>query len=312
MNMKKACTYRRLLFIVTLIIVPTYCVSKLERVAFMPHAYGHILHENGKPSPALLELLTLLNVTHDGSLQSIVQATQQQWLRKPGSERWDMQEVHADKQAHILELLHNLGCIDTVNATQQQYDYALLLGATVSRVRTRLAYLLDQWQQGVRFKYLIFLGSERPLDAKIESADLLRDLSRYPYADHDWSATKLPTTEYQMMRMVFDQTELPADFEKVIVIFINTPQQLEPNGTWRRANTMDTIREWLAQQPKPGSTLVVSNQPYVGYQDAVVRTGLPSTFSVETIGHRVSDNEKIAVYLDTVARWIYQENVRHS
>ncbi|MBP6870263.1 hypothetical protein KBC04_05245 [Candidatus Babeliales bacterium] len=49
-----------------------------------------VLNQQGRPCFALLQLLTLTGIEHDSSLESIVHATQKNWLRKPGSERWEM------------------------------------------------------------------------------------------------------------------------------------------------------------------------------------------------------------------------------
>ena len=83
-----------------------------------------------------------------------------------------------------------------------------------------------------------------------------------------------------------------------------------PAGKPPRPNTADTIDAWLAGSPKPGSCLFVSNQPYAGYQKSVVDTIMSKGFSVEIIGPAAAENLEVAKYLDTIARWMYQENKR--
>ena len=52
-----------------------------------------------------------------------------------------------------------------------------------------------------------------------------------------------------------------------------------------RPNTAVTVKRWLKKKkPASGSVLVLSNPPYIGYQDAVVRRCLPRSFQIETIG----------------------------
>jgi hypothetical protein len=86
--------------------------------------------------------------------------------------------------------------------------------------------------------------------------------------------------------------------------------QQAQNGTLRRPNTQDTIDEWLrSYNPQPGSILALSNQPYIGYQDAVLRKALPKTFDVETVGNACSNNTKSTVIIDSLARWIYNEHL---
>ena len=78
-----------------------------------------------------------------------------------------------------------------------------------------------------------------------------------------------------------------------------------------KASTADTFIDWLKQNPESGSCLVISNNPYIGYQDLVARTFLPSDFKIETVGSQGS-GEKVSVYLDNLARWLYQEKQRRS
>ena len=56
----------------------------------------------------------------------------------------------------------------------------------------------------------------------------------------------------------------------------------------------------------PGNILAISNQPYVGYQNAVLQNLLPNTFGIETVGKSASPNIKITTALDTLARWLQQ------
>ncbi|HZW60965.1 MAG TPA: hypothetical protein VFF04_01955 [Candidatus Babeliales bacterium] len=274
-------------------------------------AADYLYTKDRQPSAALLELLNILSVSHDGSFDSIVAETQKAWLRKPGTERWHLEEICTNNRDVIMALFDQLGCIQKVEPSKQEYDYGIILGATVFRVRTRLTYLLDLWQQGIRFKTLVFLGGQRPLDAQVEPADLLINSAAhgYRYANDSWQFTgTVPSTEYEMMKIVFEQTKFPAGFlENVDIVFVNAPMQQQPDGSLRRPTTVDIINEWLNHTPKAGTCLFVSNQPYVGFQDSSVRTALPVHFNLETVGEAAKSNELIAVHLDNVARWLYQE-----
>ncbi len=306
--------FNRFLFIILLACsayLPTLPAAH-PREAFMPYSYEHIIDKHGNPSQTLLELLAILGIEHDGTLRDIVRVTQLHLLRPQNSERWHMLDVYQQHAATIMPLLKKLGCLDAVEPTQQQYDYVLLLGATVSRVRDRLRYVVSLCEQGLRFKTIIFLGSERPLDPAVEPADLLTQPTQnnYPYLDPTWKFNGImPTTEYEMMRLVFEQTEFPAGFENVTFCFLNTPMQPTATGGTRRANTIDTIVHWISTNPIPGTCLATSNQPFVGYQDSAVRSALPKNFPLETVGSKASDTLNIAVGLDNLTRWIYQENL---
>ncbi len=276
-------------------------------VAFTTFAYPLmersklILDSKSRPTPALQSLLKLMEVDHDGSLASIVDKTQETWLRAPNKERWDMEETATEKRAEALKLLDQLGCIKEAPPTKKEYDYAVLLGAAVHRVRTRLSYLLDLHKAGTVFKKVIMLGGARPLDPNIESEDILRDF-KYKNSKETWELTgPLPTTETEMIRMVYDQMKIPDNLSFTI---FNTPMM--DNGT-RRPNTGDTIKTWLSSKPEVGLCLFISNNPFIGYQDAVARFVMPKEFVIETAGACASVDEKLSVHLDNLARWLYQE-----
>ncbi len=267
----------------------------------------------GKLNPDLLSLLDLMNIRHDGSLADVVTKTQAQWLRQIGKERWEMPELLVAQHDQFLSLLDRLGCITQVAPVQQQYDYALLLGATLAGARSRLSYLIALWNQGIRFDKLVLLGGQRVLERDFEGKDALLDRENIDLLIRkDWQFSgAVPTTEMQMMVLVYDQAEMPEEMRKVPVVMVDSAMRLRPDGTPTRPTTIDTITDWLKPNPSAGSCLVLSNQPFVQYQHSVVKTALPEQFFVETVGHSVGgEDNNNAVYLDTVARWIYQENKR--
>lgn len=274
---------------------------------------SHYLFDyQGTISSPLLSLLRLTDIEHDNSLASIVEKTQKQWLRAAGKERWEIDELYPEKRTEALALLDSLGCIAEVRPAHTHYDYAIVLGATVQRVRMRLQYLINLHSNGVQFKKIIILGGERPLDATLERKDVLLDTNNgLLTCKTNWKLQgPLPITEIEMMKMVYDQTQLPEKFAKIPVTFIDTPMIKMENGAVRRPGFGDTIQTWLSHNPKEGSCLFISNNPYVGYADSVVRTFMPNRFIVETVGSAASDETKLSVHLDNCARWLYQEKIR--
>lgn len=245
-----------------------------------------------KPSKALLSLLSLLKIEHTNTLESIVSSTQKAWLRPVGQERWQLKERFQDLKPQIMPLLKNMGLLDERHASNRHYRYAVVLGATYKSVKERFSFLLAEWQRGIRFQDIIFLGSERPLDMLSENIWL--------------TDTQVPRTETEMMKRAWQEMELPKDLKAVPMKIFDTPMKQDKDGKFLRPNTGDTIKYWLLSDPKPGSVLAISNQPYAIYQDAVLRTYLPNSFRVETIGPE-AEQDSIAVYLDNLARILYQE-----
>jgi len=268
--------------------------------------------ERGTLKPEVFDLLRMFNVNHDGTLEGIVNQTQKQWLRQKGKERWEIEDVFADKRESAMPLFEKLQVTHEIKPTKNFYRYALLLGATVSRVRNRLAYLINLWSKGIRFEELVFLGGQRPLAPKLESKDVLFDRTNKDLAIRtDWSPGTVPQTETEMMKMVFDQAELPKKMRDVRVLFVDVPMKKLKDGTLKRPTTPDTIKAWLQMGPEPGDCLAFSNQPYIGYQHATLKTLLPKNFFIETVGASYNPKViKIVVLLDAVARWFYQEKKR--
>ena len=266
------------------------------------------------PQPALTALLTELRIPHDGTLDSIIKATQTAWLRKPGQERWHLEKQYQDIHATLMLIFTQLALIDEVQPLYKHYMYALMLGSTVQVIRIRLGYLIYLWNKGVRFDTIVMLGGQRPMDPTIENeTTLLNNTESYdvfPFKQGWTLQGDLPNTEITMMRMVFDQAQLPAGFEKVPVVYIDVPMKVTADGKLARPTTGDTIAYWLATNPSIGSCLAISSQPQVNYQDTVIRTYLPKEFSVETVGCSIDNpTEKDAIILDAIARTLYQGKI---
>lgn len=298
--------YSRLLFLTTVFTASVHCSDQNNTQTI--NQLRLIVDKKGHPSPVLKELLEKCGIQHDGTLKTIVEQTQKAFLRPADKERWEIGWETKLNPETANNLFDKLGLIKEVKPSDQQYDYALLMGAIASTVRTRLNYLATLFKNGIHFKKIIFLGGARPLDTELESEFILYnpDVTRYPLNPAWQKPSKLPKTEIEMMRMLYEQMDLSSEFRAIPVRFIDTPMQQNPNGTIRRPNTADTIKEWLTTKPKHGSVLVISNQPYIGYQDVIVRTFLPSEFKIDSAGS-ASKQKKQTIYFDSIARWLYQE-----
>jgi len=269
-------------------------------------SYEYLFKEGIINNPVLKEILNITQTPHVGSLESIYLATQGKtagydgWIRQ--GERWDAKNIYEDKREQLLPLFADLGYVNAVYAHHKEYHYIFVLGSLAGNVRKRLAFLKEEWDLGIRAQQIVLLGSARPLNEKLENKEmLLSDQSILPFRP-DWQFDgNLPTTEYEMMKFVEAQADLPQDIRSRIII-LDTP--MKPGG---RPNTQDTINTWLATRPEQGSILAISHQPYVLYQHAVIRSALPKDFKIETVGSSAKPDERVAMYLDSIARVIYQE-----
>lgn len=263
-------------------------------------------------------LLDELGVPHSQDLNAICNASQR-WRRKPDQERWEIQDIKMDDQRHqkVMALLEKLGLVNELKPSPQQYEYALLLGATIPRMEARLNQLVKLWNEGTRFNQIIFLVAQRPLTADIDQVDTLIGRMIGKEASEKERQNARPQTETEGALMVFKATNMPDDMRKIPVLYIDTPRYWH-NDHWQRANTRDTLKKWMeeykapAGKPAGGKTLVVSDQPHSLYQHEVVRQELPDIFETKVTGEKARDNTRVVIYLDALALWLHNLQKRLS
>lgn len=250
-----------------------------------------------KPTPTLLEVLRIAGVDHDGTLAGIHEATQGSWY-VAGKLRAEIEERHAHNREDLMPLFSLLGLVEAVHAKREEYSIALLLGATLVAVRKRLAFLIKEWERGVRFKLLILVGSSRKL-LPTETVELMLDPNNpdLPF-DPSWcKPAQLPLTEGQMMRLVYDQVDASVPWKfQVGVVFSFT------EGT---SNTAQSVEHWAqAWSPPPATCLAVSSQPFVADQQLAIRKVLADGFQAEGVGYPAPPSIRVSVFLDSLAKQI--------
>lgn len=235
---------------------------------------------------ALTALLAKLEIPSD---EGLIEATQKRWLRKPGQERWEMAEISAEKRLFVLNWADEQGFFAAWKPMEKSYDKALILGATTGNMERRLAFLVDLWNEGVRFNEIVWLTGERPLDPRIDGL------------------TDLCNKESEAARILWNEAALPNDMRSLAVVFVAVP--MKEGG--KRPNTADTIVAWLEMEPEPCKALFISDQPFCGYQFAVIKALVPDEVLFDVAGERApsgSHPAAAAIILDSVARWIYQDS----
>lgn len=246
-----------------------------------------LVDEKGVISSELKALVELFPVEYDGSIPSLVAATQSHWMQK-GRKRWEFNPIIPPDAAQYLCCVKMLDCHDDILPKKKQYDYAVLLGATVPRMRSRLDFLIRNWAQGVRFYKLVFLCSKRPIDPLADGR-----IAQY-------------TEEEAGMSLI--QEIIPDDIlSNIQLTCISVPLENKDEKSVF-PNTADTIASWLKSSPTPGNCLFISNQPYIHYQDAIVGSMLPKHFIFETVGPMSILEVPASILLDTVAKWLYVES----
>lgn len=248
---------------------------------------------DGVPVEALRGLLDLFGLTHDGSLADIVCATQRAWY-KEGKLRADIQETEGEKRESALPLLTRLGFVDSVWATRQLHDYAIVLGAKKLAIRKRYAFLRQEWKIGVRFHSLVMCGSDRPSDETV--TDHMNDV--LPFLEQQTFPVPVSADETDLMEVIYDLSRSTFPWnDKVIPIFKKT------TVTGRHANTRDTLTDWGTFPT--GRVLIVSSQPFVSYQAMIARQCLPGC-EIHAIGAAATPTLPISVYLDNLAKILFE------
>lgn len=227
------------------------------------------------------ELASALGIAPDADL---VTETQARWLRKSGTERWEMEQLPEEKQTLVLNWAKQNGLLKEWRPSSTTYETALLLGATTSAMQMRLNFLSKLWNEGVRFQKIVWLTGERPLDPKVDGL------------------TSETGTESGAARLIWERSALPEEMKKLPTLFIAVP--MKENG--QRPVTQDTIEAWLKTEPNCEKALFVSNQPFCSYQFAVIASRLPPELLFDVVGPEAK-NPSAAAILDSVARELYSQ-----
>lgn len=256
--------------------------------------------EDGRLGTPAREFLTLFDIPPDLEKDALISLVESRFMQE-GKERWEMQGRFEDRKAPALPILEKLGCISPVYAEKMHYNYAIVLGALGKTMQRRLDFLYQEWQRGVCFDQIVLLTGERDLNPEKED-----------FPSHCHTETDLLLDQYYNSPL----------YDLVPFQLIDAPKERILDGSIRRPNTASTVRSWLSSCPKPGTCLAVSTQPFVGYQEAVLRYLLPSSFIVEAIGPATpAVNEDLPnggfttfplhIYLDNFARWLIYEGWRY-
>lgn len=252
--------------------------------------FGSPIQDRKIDPNALAELALGLNISKNAD---IIEETQRHWLRIPGRERWEIAELSPHQRSFVLNWATEQGIFAPWKPCYKTYDKALILGAATSQMQLRLDYLKQLWEDGVRFDEVVWLTGDRPLDIRVDGL------------------TDRCSNESEAARILWEETDLPEEMRALSVVFIAVPMKIEGTSL-KRPNTKDTIVAWLNTTPQACSALFISNQPFCGYQFAVIKASLPNMFLFDLAGQGADPTKHpaaAAITLDSIARWIYQESL---
>ncbi len=238
----------------------------------------------------LEKVLSITGVTYDGSIDDLVKATQKSWLRPNNKERWEIGEIFEQKNEELLPLFKKMGLVDECKNIADRYDYIFFMGSTIMNMQERMETLKNILIKPTSYKDIVFLSGARDLT----------ELEKEEAARLGWSS--IPRTEAQAAPFLCSDQGIVMDK----VVLIDAPKVQQSDGTWRRPTTADTVEKWLQTKSAAGSIVIISSQPFCHNQKVVVESLVPEDFIVDVVGAKAPENTKIAVYLDTIARTLYQ------
>ena len=258
------------------------------------------------------DLLRTLNVGHANNLDSMIQAANNSWGRKPGMERWELPEptVNKDERSKMLNHFEQLGIKNAIHPPREHYQYVLILGATVPRMIKRLSHLTALWEQGLRADEIVFLTGQRPLIPKIDKIEELTTIWLKQASASMTCRDIIPQNETEAAKLLFHLTALPDDIRQVKTTYIDTPRFLQ-NGRWERPYTALTADQWLKTKPEHGSVLAFSDQPHALYQYEALREYIPADYDLDITAPTAREDTPLAEYLDALALWLRRYALRN-
>jgi hypothetical protein len=280
-----------LTFILKNIIVKNY---RKEVEMFFPNRF---FIDPDHPTQAMSRLLDILQIPHDGNIFSIRDITQREWYQKEKKRsEIEEQEKYLRIRDKLMPIFVELGLVDPVYAKRLNYETALIHGGTLSAVQKRIAFLAKEWERGVRFKKIGFLCSERKI---IKEKEEISKIEKEVFGvSFDVKNCKNYDNEFKMMCSLYSISKLPWQREiSQLLVFVGN----------EKANTEDTVRGWYESFNREisGPLLFVSSQPFVFFQDIIVRKVILDK-EVDTIGYQASPNIPLATYLDNIAKVIFE------
>ena len=290
-----------LIFFLIATILSVSVFPESEGLIKKPLLRDKILTEDQKITLPIKRIFYSMGISAENDLKDVVKITQQKWLKT--NDRAKTDEIDKRRENYIYQL-KEIGCVDRILPSKKNYHYCLLLGGQYQTFVSRLEYLIDKWEKGVRFKSLVFLGEKRVLDFEREKKFILNHPNKQLRMK---AAQRMPQTEMEMMKFIYDNIEIPREMRTLKTVFIDGAMHVSNNEN-SFPDIYDSVISWLnMEKPMTGACLVVSSQPYVGFQESVVRSALSNNFEVEAVGMEASPDTRMSLYLDTLARWFYQE-----
>lgn len=250
-------------------------------------------------------------------LETLNAIGQKIFLRPAGLERNQLDE-HNKKftpfyTEEFVTLIDSLECLTAKYPSRTKYAHILVHGASVQNMQQRIDFLLEILKTlDTKETDIVFLTGDRDIWE----------------SEKEWITTRfgeqeqMPTNETEIIAFLWGKSKTK-EHSGLNISFVHSEKQeiLDPTTgktKTRRPNTKDTVIKWLSGNPKPGSCLSVSVQPFVYYQELTMQAalhekGLITHYTIEGVGGSpITEENKteltkshMATLLDNIARTLY-------
>ncbi len=221
---------------------------------------------------------------------------QERWEIKPAA--WMLKNQEAN-----FSYLRTLGFIDSVKPTTTSTDAICILGTTLERITNRLNYANLAVTDGIQADKLILLAGERVATLGVDGTkeQLTNIANNYHISD------LIKLTETHLIQEAYNNSLLSNN--KIPSYVIDTPAGDLPRPTTQ--TTILELIEWPKQHEDINDILFVSNQPYVKYQEAIIKEVLQSrniSINVEVIGSGIEfSNADLQPCIEALGSYIWAQ-----
>lgn len=248
-----------------------------------------LLTKNFDLSPEFKNFLEFLQIDPKeyDTVEHAHQYCQEHFLRPKGVERNNIIPHKLEPLYEKLEpYFESMKMIEAIQP-QGRYEYLCFNGQSLAQMRRQMEFITKH-KKSISYDKIVFAAGERKI-SNIDEGDPL-------YGRDD---VKLETDGAQLLLNQY----FPGENGEVV--------HATTEGTnFVRPNTHSTIVEWLKSKPEPGSILMVSNNPFIGYQYLIWFKTLAEFGwfekggSLEMCGDSIRKyrKNKVAVVLDNIGR----------
>lgn len=209
---------------------------------------------------------------------------------------------HDAHKEELVALFTQAGVITSKLPESKNFDYAIVLGGASPIVEAEVGYLKKLWDKNqVRFNDVVLLGGRRIINQEFEKSAESNEISMMVKHYKD---------------QVVNNDNADSELRDVSIHIIDTPARMQKDGSRELPTAEDTLHEWLLRrqmidgQQSLGKILVISNNPFIGRSNAVVRDALGRySDSIETVGTGISP-EMAKGYIGVILHYV-GEHITH-